>query len=64
MASKKRRAARAVVHTRAADLDIFVSNRHEKPQREKCDKQVFHNSVKDRSRVTQFCFLNKDYSVD
>lgn len=45
---------------RCADLSIYVSNAYGSPCREKHDKFIFHNNIKDTSKVTQFTFFNRD----
>ena len=43
----------------SADLDIYVSNKNGNPNKERHDKHVVYNNLKDNTKVSSFSFFNE-----
>jgi len=44
---------------RCADLEIYVSNSAASPNAQRHDKAIFHNNIKNPSKMTSFTYYNK-----
>ena len=57
--SRKTSNSRIVRGVNSADLKIYLSNKHGNPDKERHDKHVIYNNLKDKSKVTSFTYHNE-----
>ena len=57
--SRKLKSTELVRGVNSGDLNIYVSNTNGNPNKDKHDKHIIYNNLKDNSRLTTFNFFNE-----